>query len=246
MNRAKGGGWEFLDHLCPPRLGFTYTGASGCNIVTCAVRKRGVCYAERGVKRLRKFCPLCPTFIPHLHDGETGTPDRINEPLERKIPSVIAPVSTGDLFGLPEDMTALLLAIIEKADWHIFTILTKAPQNAHHYTYPNNVWFGVSINEQSDTWRLDELKKIRSKHKWMIAEPLYSEIDYDLTFLDWIIIGHQTRPELQPERAWVKGILERSQGVPVFMKGSLRYEPLRREPAVSTRARIGSEVSGSE
>ena len=221
MNRAKGGGWEFLDYLCPPRLGFTWTGASGCNITTCAVRKRGVCYAEKIVKRLGNICPLCPTFIPHLHNGENSTPDRIDEPLERKIPSVITPVSTGDLFGLPEDMTALILTIIEKADWHIFPTLTKAPQNAQNEEYPGNLWFGVTINEQADTWRLDELKKIRSKHKWMIAEPLYSEIDYDLTFLDWIIIGPQSRPELQPEKQWVQSILDNAKEVPIFLKSSL-------------------------
>jgi len=230
MNRAKGGGWDFLDYLCPPRLGFTWNGASGCNIITCAVRKRGVCWAEKIVKRLGNWCPLCPTFIPHLHDGKNGTPDRIEEPLKREIPSVITPVSTGDLFGLPEDMTILLLTVIEIADWHIFPILTKAPQNAYRrYRYSDNVWFGVTVNEQADTWRLDELKKVRSKHKWMIAEPLYSEIDYDLNFLDWIIIGPQSRPELQPEKQWVQSILDNAKGVPIFMKSSLRGFTKRQE-----------------
>jgi len=229
MNRAKGGGWEFLDYLCPPRLGFTWNGASGCNIITCAVRKRGVCYAKRIVKRLGNWCPLCPTFIPHLHDGKNGTPDRIEEPIQRKIPSVITPVSTGDLFGIPADMTTLLLTVIEIADWHIFPILTKAPQNAHRYIYPDNVWFGVTVNDQADTWRLDELKKIHSKHKWMIAEPLYSEIDYDLTFLDWIIIGHQTNPELQPEKQWVQNIIDNAKEVPIFLKSGLRGFTKRQE-----------------
>ncbi len=230
MNRAKGGGWGFLDCLCPPRLGFTWNGASGCSITTCAVRKRGVCYAEKIVKKLGGFCPLCPSFVPHLHDGENGTPDRIDEPLKREIPSVITPVSTGDLFGLPADMTARILTVIEIADWHLFPILTKAPQNAHRrYKYPDNVWFGVTVNEQADTWRLDELRKIRSKHKWMIAEPLYSEIDYDLTWLDWIIIGAQNRPELQPEKQWIQSIMDNAGDVPVFMKPNLSWFSKRQE-----------------
>ena len=231
MNRAKGGGWEFLDYLAPPRLGFTWSAGSGCDI-QCGVRNRGVCWAEKIVKRLGRFCPLCPGFKPHLHDGTRGTPDRLNEPLERKKPSVITPVSTGDLFGLPEDMATTILAVIEAADWHIFPTLTKAPQNAHRYIYPDTVWFGVTVNDQADTWRLDELKNIRAKHKWMIAEPLYSAIDRDLTWLDWIVIGPQTRPSFQPREEWIQSVIDNAEGVPIFMKSNLEWCPKRRESPV--------------
>lgn len=222
MNRAKGGGWEFLDYLAPPRLGFTWSAGSGCDI-QCAVRTRGVCWAEKIVKRLGWFCPLCPGFKPHLHDGTRGTPDRLNQPLDRKKPSVITPVSTGDLFGFPYEMAQRVLDVVEEASWHIFALLTKVPQNALSFKFTNNVWFGVTVNEQEDTWRLDELKKIQSKHKWMIAEPLYSEIDYDLTWLDWILIGNQTNPEVQPEEEWVQSILDNAEGVPIYMKSSLEF-----------------------
>lgn len=237
MNRAKVGGWEFLDSMMPPRLGFTWSPASGCNITDCAVRKRGVCWAEKTVKRLGQFCPLCPGFRPHLHDGTRGTPNRLHEPLDRKKPSVITPVSTGDLFGLPYKMTQRILDVIEEASWHIFPTLTKAPQHAwFHLNVPDNIRFGVTVNEQADTWRLDYARKCFSK-TWAIFEPLYSPIDYDLSFLDWIVIGHQTNPEVQPEEEWVQSILDNAEGVPVFMKSNLRYWPLRREPMVS-----GAEV----
>jgi len=71
--------------------------------------------------------------------------------------------------------------------------------------------------------------RIHSK-TWAIFEPLYSSIDYDLTWLDWIIIGPQSSPEVQPEEEWVQSIIDNAEGVPIFMKSSLRYEPLRREP----------------
>lgn len=236
MNRAKGGGWEFLEYLAPPRLGFTWSAGSGCD-VQCSVRTRGVCWAEKIVKRLGRFCPLCPGFRPHLHDGTRGTPNRLHEPLNRKKPSVITPVSTGDLFGLEPAQTEAILSVVRKASWHIFAILTKAPDRAACEEYPDNVAFGVTVNEQADTWRLEELEAIKARWRWAIFEPLYGPVDYDFTFLDWIIIGHQTKPEIQPEGAWVEGILERAPGVPVFMKSSLRYEPFRRESMVS-----GAEV----
>ncbi len=148
MNRAKGGGWEFLDYLDPPRLGFTWSAGSGCKIKGCAVRREGVCWAEKIVKRLGQFCPLCPSFEPHLHDGTRGTPDRLSQPLDRKKPSVITPVSTGDLFGFPPEMTQRILDVIEEASWHIFATLTKAPpERLAPLRYPDNVWFGVTVNE---------------------------------------------------------------------------------------------------
>lgn len=232
MNRAKGGGWEFLDCMLPPRPGFTWTPGSGCNIITCAVRRRGVCWAEKGVKRLGQFCPLCPSFEPHLHDGTRGTPNRLHEPMDRKKPSVITPVSTGDLFGLEPTQIETILSVVREASWHIFAVLTKAPDRARFWEYPDNVAFGVTVNEQADVWRLKELKAIKARWRWAIFEPLYGPVDHDLTFLDWIIIGYQTRPELQPEAAWVKGILGRAPRVPVWMKTGLRYWPFRREPMV--------------
>lgn len=228
MNRAKGGGWEFLEVTGLP--GFTWTPASGCSGEGCAVRARGVCWAEKIVKRLGHICPLCPTFKPHMHDGSQGTPDRVKEPLQRRGSAVITPVSTGDLFGLPVHMTSKILNVIEAAAWHTFAVLTKMPQSAHRFSpYPDNVWFGVTVNEQADTWRLDELTEIEAPVRWTIFEPLYSAIDHDLSWLDWIVIGPQTRPEMQPKRAWIQSILDNAPGVPVFMKSTLEWDPKRRE-----------------
>lgn len=235
MNRAKDGGWGFLNHLDPPRLGFTWSAGSGCNLVDCAVRRRGVCWAMRIVPRLGQFCPLCPTFKPHLHDGENGTPNRLDQPLQRLKPSVITPVSTGDLFGFPLSMQLKVLQIIQMAHWHIFPTLTKAPDHTYHNTFPDNLWFGVTCNEQDDTWRLGSAKEKNHKKTWAIFEPLYGPIDYDLSFLDWIIIGPQSRPTLQPEKEWVQSIIDNAEETPIFMKSTLEWSPLRRESPIIKR-----------
>ena len=217
MNRVKcGTGWEFL--LVKRLPAYTWNPASGCNVLNCAVRKRGVCWAEKIVKRLGHVCPKCPSFKPHMHE------DRLFEPFKLRKRAVITPVSTGDLFGLPEEMTGEILIIVEKAFWHTFTILTKNPQNARRFNpYPKNVCFGVTVNEQQDTWRLDDVKKIEAPLKWCIFEPLYSPIDYDLSWLDWIVIGPQTKPQLQPEESWVQSILDNATAVPIFMKSTLKW-----------------------
>lgn len=172
------------------------------------------------MKRLGHVCPRCPSFEPHMHW------DRLHEPLKMRRPAVITPVSTGDLFGLPEYMTWIILTVVRQADCHIFAVLTKLPQHAHAFNpYPGNVWFGVTVNQQSDVWRLDELKKIDAGLRWAIFEPLYSGIDYDLSFLDWIIVGAQTNPELQPEKNWVRGLIAeaRRHGIPLYLKSNLKW-----------------------
>ena len=227
MNRAKGGGWEFLE--ATGLRGYTWNPASGCNNLDCAVRKRGVCWAEKIVKRLGHICPKCPSFKPHMHL------DRLFEPFKLKKSAVITPVSTGDLFGLPFYMTRNIMDTVKGAYWHTFATLTKLPQNAYRFSpFPENVWFGVTVNEQRDTWRLDELRKIEAPVRWAIFEPLYSRIDYDLSWLNWIVIGPQTRPLLQPEKSWVQSVLENAPSVPVFMKSTLDWSPKRREPPVKT------------
>jgi len=238
MNRVKkGSGWEFL--LAIRKRAFTWNPASGCSNYNCAVRQRGACWAEKIVKRLGHICPLCPSFVPHIHDGRNGTPNRMDEASKLRKPSVITPVSTGDLFGLNPEQIDRILAEIEFASWHIFATLTKMPQNAHAFNpFPNNVFFGVSVNSQLDTWRLDELKRIKAPVKWAIFEPLYSAIDYDLSWLDWIITGPQTRPSVQPKKEWIESILNNASGVPIFMKSTLGWSSpkLRMGPMIEKEA----------
>ena len=152
--------------------------------------------------------------------------DRLNEPLQVKKPALIFPVSTGDLFGLEPSQTKMILDVIQQASWHTFQPLTKQPQNAKAFNpFPQNVWFGVSINSQADVWRLDELKKIEAPVKFGYFEPLYSDIEYDLSFLDWIVIGAQTRPARQPQPEWVQDILDQADQsrIPVLTKSNLTW-----------------------
>jgi len=227
MNRQKtNGGWEFLVWPDEDKAGFTWNPASGCNKEGCAVGQKGVCWAEKIVKR-GGSCELCPTFKPHMH------PWKLDEPKRRYKSANITPVSTGDLFGLRTKQTKMILDVVEDSDQHDFMILTKLPQNAWTFgRFPENVWFGTSINRQEDIWRLRSLEKsIKAEKKWAIFEPLYSEIDYDLSFLDWVIVGAQTRPERQPSKPWVGGIVKQADEneIPVWIKSNLKVWPNRRK-----------------
>jgi len=216
---------------------FTWNPWVGCTGEGCAVRAH--CYARAQAKRQKQRCRRCYKFIPHYH------PERLNEPLRRKTPSLIFTVSMGDLFSAPDWFIHAVLDVIHRANWHTFQILTKQAQRLQwHSPYPRNVWVGVTVNRQDDVWRLLPLRAIKAAVRFASFEPLYGAIDYDLSWLDWVIIGAQTKPEKQPKPEWIDNIITASNadvlkpGPRLFIKNNLRYEP-RIQTFPDPRWRIG-------
>ena len=201
--------------------------APGCDSVGCAVKD--VCWARLQAKRRKpqpdgRGCQLCYDFVPHLH------PERLSQPLKRKRPARICTNFMGDIFSR-EEITGAIFSVIRNAARHTFICLTKQPQNSFGFGIPHNVWMGVTVNRQEDVWRMDELKSSTAIMCWVSFEPLMGPIEYDFKGIDWVVIGAQTRPDKQPEKAWVQGILDQADkyGIPVFMKNNLKWENPRKE-----------------
>jgi len=212
--------------------GFTWNPVVGCYGVGCSVRK--VCWAREFAKRTAHLCynpKIHYDFIPHPHF------ERLNEPLRRKKPSGIFPVSMGDWLGVQIHYTRKVYEVMKKAEWHRFLTLTKQIQNlritlAKEIFIPEHIWIGITVNSQKDIWRLEKLREIcHYAHTFVSFEPLYSEIDYALYFVDWIIIGAQTRPNLQPKKEWVEKLIDEADyyGIPVFLKDNLEWDNKRQE-----------------
>jgi len=229
LNRVRlGSGWEHLLEIARIEgitSAFTSNPYGGCHGVGCEVRRRGRCWAEwYALKRLK-----WKSFEPQPRNPLR----KFRKWFDRRKPAVITPVSMGDLFGLRLEYTADVMQCVRNCDRHVFALLTKLPQNALVFNpYPRNVWFGVTVNFQPDVWRLALLQKIDASKKYVLFEPLYGPIDYDLSWLDLIVIGPQTKPMLQPKKEWVESILNNASRVHVFMKTTLRprvraftYEP---------------------
>lgn len=197
-------------------LHYTWNPIVGCNGLGCAVREK--CWAMGQAKRQKHRCDLCYQFVPHVHWN------RFEQPLKVKKPSRIGTVFMGEFFSkdVSEWVRQNLYLIMEKADWHTFIIFTKQPQNIVE-PLPKNVWLAVSINRKNDLWRLQQLKSYDVSVKIVSFEPLYEAIDCNLEGIDWIIIGAQTRPNLQPKFEWVKSLMDQadSSGCRVFLKDNL-------------------------
>lgn len=118
--------------------------------------------------------------------------------------------------------------MIRRASWHIFVVLTKQPQNIpsdENFPLPPNLWLGVSVNCKADLWRIDELRKAGAVVNFVSFEPLYEDLGtVNFDGIQWVIIGAQTRPNVQPKSEWVTSLILqcRERGIPIFMKRNLK------------------------
>jgi len=208
MNRTR---IEYLD--------YTLNLFVGCNGVDCAVREH--CWARAMAKRQR--CELCRRFVPHYHS------ERWVEPFKVKKPSRIGLNFSSDTFD--RDVVHHLsfnemIVMVEKADWHTFIVLTKQPQNIpFNQVWPKNLWIGVTVNRKADLWRIDALReRVGGVIRFISFEPLYEDLGaVDLAGINWVIIGAQTRPNLQPEIEWVHTLAAQARivGAGVFIKNNV-------------------------
>jgi protein gp37 len=126
----------------------TWNPVTGCTKISAGCDN---CYAARFSERFRS--------VPG-HPFETGfdltlRPERLKQPLEWKRPRMIFVNSMSDLFhkDIPKVHIAAVFDTMEKADWHIYQVLTKRSSllqkfiNARYRTRkaPAHMWFGVSV-----------------------------------------------------------------------------------------------------
>lgn len=177
-----------------------------------------------------------PTFYPH----------RLVEPARVKKPAHIFACSMGDMFGewVPDSWIQSVLAAMDAAPWHTYTVLSKNPKRIQEDWYDLRMDFlmlGTSIDGDTEPslYRLRALEHLPAVRKVVSIEPyLYRMTDRLRSALcraglSWVIIGGQTgRNAFVPPRHWIDPIMEmcRNIRVPVFVKrnadptGKLRRE----------------------
>jgi protein gp37 len=213
LNRTK---IEYLDYTWNPLV--------GCSGLGCVVAP--VCWAKGQAKRRKHDCDLCYRFVPHAH------PERLEEPLHVKKPSRIGVCFMGDLYCQDQERIFEVLDVMRKTPQHTYVSLTKQARVMHSFgciplltCFPENVWLGVSVNLKADLWRIEELK--RTNHaglKFVSFEPLYEDLGaVDLSGIDWVIVGAQRRPTVQPKQEWVANLISVAlrAGAKIFLKNNL-------------------------
>jgi protein gp37 len=189
----------------------TWNPVTGCSQVSPGCDH---CYALRFAERFRG--------VPG-HSYEQGFdlrlwPDRLTLPLTWKKPRRIFVNSMSDLFheGIPDDYVRDVFAVMERADWHIFQVLTKRPGRmanmAPTLPWPPNVWAGTSVELDRFTWRANHyLRQVPAAVRFVSAEPLLGPLpSLDLTDLHWLITGGESGPAHRPcDAEWVRDLRDR-------------------------------------
>ncbi len=213
---AEKSGIEWTDSSWNPVTGCTKVSA-GC----------AFCYAEKLTKRLYSMDPKGKyknKFKLTLHEKD------LELPLKWREPRTIFVNSMSDLFHekVPTSFIKKVFNVMEKADWHIFQVLTKRPERMAKFTkeiYKKslpNVWLGTSIEDKKVLSRLKELKKTKADVKFISFEPLIGSVGkINLKGINWAIVGGESGKYHRPiEKEWVKEIRKqcRTYKVPFFFK----------------------------
>ena len=102
-------------------------------------------------------------------------------------------------------------SVMERAHWHSFQVLTKRPERVldilskPEFPTLSNVWLGTSVESADHLDRIDILRRVPAKIRFVSFEPLLGPItNPDLTEIHWAIVGSESGPHARPmEAAWV-------------------------------------------
>ena len=155
-------------------------------------------------------------------------PELLELPLHWKKPKTIFVNSMSDLFhpAVPTVFIEGVFATMAAAPWHTFQVLTKRPERAaalaHHLPWPDHVWMGTSVENESVLKRVDALRAVPAAVRFLSCEPLLGALSaLELTDIHWVIAGGESGPNHRPvDAGWVRGLRDlcvRS-GVPFFFK----------------------------
>jgi protein gp37 len=154
----------------------------------------------------------------------------LTAPLAWKKPQRIFVNSMSDLFQDRTDETFIrqVWRVMERAYWHSFQILSKRPErmlevlSKPEFPALPNVWLGTSVESEDYLDRIDLLRRVPARIRFVSFEPLLGPISNpDLTSIHWAIVGGESGPHARPmEEWWVEQLHEacEQQGVAFFFK----------------------------
>ncbi len=228
------------DHSAIEWTEATWNPVTGCTVVSpgCAH-----CYAKTFAERFRGVAG---------HPYEFGfdlqlRPERLEQPLEWKKPRVIFVNSMSDLFhdDVPFEFIERVFDVMRRAHWHTFQVLTKraerAAELASRLPWPDNVWMGVSVENQRWTTRIDALRTVPAAVRFLSCEPLLGPLDLNLEGIHWVIAGGESGHGARPMRIeWASALREQCEanGTAFFFKQWGAHD-------VSGR-RVGKKKAGRE
>lgn len=188
--------------------GETWNPTTGCTKISAGCKH---CYAEIMHRRLRamgqdKYTE--PFRVLKTHEKE------LERPLSWRKPRVVFVNSMSDLFHdqVPLSFIQRVFSVMNHCSRHTFQVLTKRADLLERYapnlTWTDNIWMGVSVEDERVAHRIDHLRRTGAQVKFLSLEPLLSPLPHlDLSGIDWVIVGGESARKPRPIREeWVETI----------------------------------------
>jgi protein gp37 len=184
----------------------TWNPTTGCDKVSPGCR---YCYAEALTERFSQNFPT--GFKLTLH------PERLEQPKRWRNPSRIFVNSMSDLFheDVPLSYLQEIFSVMRETPWHIYQVLTKRDKRlvelAPELEWSNNIWIGVSVENQNYISRIDALRQVPATVRFLSCEPLLGSLHLNLKDIHWVIVGGESGYKhrlIKPD--WVREILQQT------------------------------------
>jgi protein gp37 len=199
----------------------TWNPVTGCSKISPGCKH---CYAARMANRLQAMRQA------NYKNGFDVTlqPQMLELPLQWKSPKRIFVNSMSDLFHpeVPLSYINRVFAIMHRAPWHQYQILTKRSERLLQLNGKLNwgpqIWMGVSVESEKYLSRIDHLRKTTAHVKFLSLEPLLGPLPaLKLRGIDWAIVGGESGPGARPvDPEWITNIRDQclDADVPFFFK----------------------------
>lgn len=186
----------------------TWNPVTGCDKVSSGCK---FCYAEIMSKRLKAMGQekYKDGFKVKTHEFE------LDRPYKWRKPRVVFVNSMSDLFheDVPLEFIKKVFKTMNETPQHVYQILTKRNERlreiASELNWTDNIWMGVSVEDDRVINRIDDLRACGAKVKFISAEPLIGSLpNMNLDSIDWVIVGGESGFKPRPmEESWVQDIL---------------------------------------
>ncbi len=222
----------------------TWNPSVGCDKVSSGCKN---CYAEAMAHRLKAM-----NIKGYENEFEfTLMEERLIQPLKTKKPTKFFVNSMSDIFHeeMPYSYLDKIFKVIKDTPQHTYQLLTKREKIMSDYlkdkVIPENVWLGVTVEDKSVKKRIDYLREIDAKIKFLSIEPLLEDLGkLDLSSIHWVIVGGESgaKARLMKEE-WVLNIKKQceKQNIAFFFKqwGTWGADGVRR-----SKKKNGRELNG--
>ena len=215
----------------------TWNPSTGCNKISEGCK---YCYAESWAKMQQKR-----GILQYVNGFEFQiAPNRLNDPLKWKTSKLVFVNSMSDLFheNMPNDYLLKLFEVMNATPQHTYQILTKRIENAIRisklFNWSDNIWLGVTVENTAHKNRIDLLRQIPAKLKFVSFEPLLENIiPLNLVDINWVIVGGESGANARPIRKkWAVAIKSECEktNTPFFFKqwGKTEFNPDRNDPTI--------------